>query len=339
MSLILTLAYAAVLLSASEQVLPVGPGPDTVQNDRVKTLVVNDQLPQELDWYASLGYRIVEVQGNDLRVERSSDSGDHGEYLVLLPDKQSRTEARMNDAASRGFRFVPRALFVYRGIGVVMERVAAAGSSPRLQYRIVSQEIETGIENQIIRAAKDGYRLVGIKRLTYVTVFENDSGGDDIAVLEKRDRLDTDVRENAPLDLELMSLQSASPKRLQKLTVRGFRIVFAQDPFLLLEKIPGVDARPEYAVIAERTRADFQRAMNDAVQRGFRLIPGTFLTFTGLWTSRTVQWTVIMQKTGDLGTEPEYLVAETEDDKELGNLVARGYRYLESRLLMRAWSR
>ena len=111
MALILILAHAAVLLAPIQQVAPVGPGPDIVQSDRVKILKVSDQLPQELDRYASIGYRIVEVRGDVLRLERSSDSGDHREYLVLLPDKESRTEARMNDAASRGFRFVPRALF------------------------------------------------------------------------------------------------------------------------------------------------------------------------------------------------------------------------------------
>ena len=103
MSLILILAHAAVLLAPLQQVIPVGPGPDTVQSDRVKTLEVNGQLPQELDWYASIGYRIVEVRGDVLRLERSSNSGDHHDYLVLLRDKKSRTEPRMNDAASRGF--------------------------------------------------------------------------------------------------------------------------------------------------------------------------------------------------------------------------------------------
>jgi hypothetical protein len=136
-----------------------------------------------------------------------------------------------------------------------------------------------------------------------------------------------------------MSLQSASPKRLQKLTIQGFRIVFAQDTFLLLEKKPRLDARPEYAVIAERTRADFQRAMNGAVQRGFRLIPGTFLTFSGLWKTWVRTLMVIMERTGDPGPEPEYIVAETEDDTELGNLVARGYTCLEGRIFMRLPSR
>jgi hypothetical protein len=345
MTLILILAHTAVLFASSPQVLPMGPGPDTVQSDRFKTLEWSDQLPQELDWYGSLGYRIVEIRGDVVRLERSSDSWDHREYLVLLPDKVSRTEALMNDAALRGFRFVPRALFVYNvfysiTIGVVMERVATASSSARLEYRIVSEDawLLRTIEKQIIRASKEGYRLVGIKEATYETLDESDT--ENVAVLEKRDAFDQDVTAtNLPLELELMGLGAASTKRLQPLTARGFRIVFAHNPFLMLEKMPGVDARPEYAVIAEQTRTDLQRAMNDAVQRGFRLIPGTFLTFSGLWKTWVTTRMVIMERTGDPGPEPEYIVAETEDDKELGNLVARGYTYLGGRIFMRLPSR
>jgi hypothetical protein len=340
MAPILILAHATVLLASSPQVLAVGTGPDTVQNDRFKTLEWNGQLPQDLDWYGSLSYRIVETRGDVLRLERSNDSEDR-EYLVLLLDKVSRTEARMNDAASRGFRFVPRALFVYNvgsiTIGAVMERVTTAGSSPRLEYRIVSSL--WSIEKQIIRAGKEGYRLVGIKEATHETLDDGDTVN--VAVLEKRDAFDRDVTATPPpLELELMGIGAASTKRLQTLTARGFRIVFAQNPFLMLEKMPGVGARPEYAVIAEQTRADFQRAMNDAVQRGFRHIAGTFVTFAKLWpwppwTSQTGQWRVIMERTGDSGPGPEYTVAETEDDKELSNLVARGYTYLGNGLLMR----
>jgi hypothetical protein len=344
MSLILILAHSAVLLAPSPQVLPVGTGTDTVQSDRFKTIEWSDQLPQELDWYGSLGYRIVEIRGDVLRLERSSDSWDHREYLVLLPDKVSRTEALMNDAAARGFRFVSRALFVYNvfysiTIGVVMERVATAGSSARLEYRIVSEDawLLRTIEKQIIRAGKEGYRLVGIKESTYET---DESDTENVAVLEKRDAFDQDVTATPlPLELELMGLGAASTKRLQTLTARGFRIVFAQNPFLMLEKMPGVDARPEYAVIVEQTRTDLQRAMNDAAQRGFRHIPGTFLTFSGLWKTWVTTLMVIMERTGDPGPEPEYVVTETEDDTELGNLVARGYTYLKGRIFMRLPSR
>ena len=211
MSLILILGHAAVLLAPSQQVIPVGPRADPVQSDRVKTLKVNGQLPQELDWYASIGYRIVEVRGDVLRLERSSNSGDHHDYLVLLRDKKSRTEPRMNDAASRGFRFVPRALFVYYdlglwrenlSIGVVMEKVEPAGSSSRLQYQLVSGDWSLGtIEKQIIRAAKDGYRLVGIKEAVDET--SDDSDSVNMAVLEatrtSRGESSCDCRHDEPV--------------------------------------------------------------------------------------------------------------------------------------------
>jgi hypothetical protein len=342
MALILILAHAAVLLASSPQVFPAGTGPDTVQNDRVKILRVSDQLPQELEWYASLGYCIVEVRGDIFLLEWFNDSGNHGEYLVLPWNKESRIEALMNYAASFGFRFVPGALYNnFSSMQVVMERGAAV-SSPRLRYRIVSDRglalnLRT-IEKEIIKAGKEGYRLVGITETTDET--SDDSETARVAVLEKRDALDQDVTATPPpLELELMWLAAASTKRLQTLTARGFQIVFAQNPFLLLEKMPGVGARPEYAVIAERTRADLQRAMNDAVQRGFRLIPGTFLTFSGFWKTWVTTRTVIMERTADPGPEPEYIVAETEDEKELSNLVARGYTYLEGRIFMRLPSR
>jgi hypothetical protein len=64
MALIVMLAHAAVLLAPMQQVAPVGPGTDAVQSDRVRILKVSDQLPEEVNRYASLGYRVAEVLSN-----------------------------------------------------------------------------------------------------------------------------------------------------------------------------------------------------------------------------------------------------------------------------------
>ena len=156
MTLLLILALAGFLLAQAPAVAPV---PDTFDGERFKILIVDDglRLGEELNRYASLGYRIREVRRDSLLLERSAYSGDHHEYLVLGRDKVVTIERAMNEAATRGFRFVPRALHLEwrNSIAVIMEKAGPDGSSSRLRYRF-----EGADEKELASLATRGYMHV-----------------------------------------------------------------------------------------------------------------------------------------------------------------------------------
>jgi hypothetical protein len=220
-----------------------------------------------------------------------------------------------------------------------MERSAATSLLPRFEYKDVAKPTHgsarmriAAFEREIQNVAATGYSVVSIERFQR---YDYDGGHDgdpeDEAVMERRvgdgSSGATDTRVNDRFKL-VEPGASKLQQHLNDYVFRGYRILVVHSaPLLLLERSLEPSKQPAYLVVRPTGGGEtLQRDTNDAATRGFRLLrQGLFHAPTrGLFWKPSVG--LIMEKPGDLGPQPEYLVIDAYRTSTLLNELADAFR-------------
>jgi hypothetical protein len=194
-------------------------------------------------------------------------------------------------------------------------------------------------EREIEDVTAAGYTVVSIERFQqYELDWSIDGEPEDEAVMERRvgdgPAAAVDTRRNERFKL----LEPGSRKLQQQLddyVPRGYRILVVQwEPLILLERSLEPNDQSTYLVVLPR-RGDgtLQHDMNVAASRGFRLLPRSLFHAHEPGFFGSGGWGLIMEKRGDPGPQPEYLVIQTKRystlRKELADALLRGFEPVE----------
>jgi hypothetical protein len=355
----LLVASSSVLdrLQGKPAVLPVSGScgsSDAASRDRFELFGLSRPftLQEALDDHAARGYRLLVLSGY-LLFEKVEANTRAPEYRVLKSGDSAAFERELNEAASRGFRLIPTTV-VDAGsysaflIQAIMEKappkrlsVEQQAPPPQHEYQIVRKQggSTEQFERSIGDAASTGYRPVAIERFyrydaegdvvgepELVAVLERISGDDDVAAapVVTGDRYKLLITKHSQVQTHLIANAA-----------KGYRLLVVQaESILLFERSPHL-SRPEYVVVRPtgfsltNPSTALRRDMNRAASRGFRLRPGSliFSRTRGPFWNPSVG--AIMEKPGQPGPEPEYLVIDTFRTstlrKELAAGLAKGF--------------
>jgi hypothetical protein len=144
-------------------------------------------LRKELGEAATQGYRLMRpafvAGGLNVTVEKVADPPGRYEYLVLSDRKDSKLEARVNEAAAEGYRVVPGSIKRIPGMWgmdtvVFMER-PLEGTNTHFRYRVLGAMRLSTFKRELEQAKQEGGSLVGIV---------GSADTDHVAVLEMKAR-------------------------------------------------------------------------------------------------------------------------------------------------------
>ncbi len=312
-----------------------------------------DCVEKVLNPAGAAGYRFA---AGDLS-EKEDDSGYSADLLVLMEkagggnttyqySKSPRTSEGLNEAASRGFRLVPRfplARWVdHGGIGpglslggridevgiMLMEK--PSNSDLRFQYLVFSisrlfrdpkvSELFPDME----KAVNEGFEIVQLRKTGqgYIFVLEKTISGNSHPLPKL-------AGASTPDGLPRYRLISARrPSELQNelAAVTGYRAVAADldgphgPYYLLLEKVPGSSDGYEYVVTEGLRVSTLERNINGAAAKGFRLHPCT---------RSGILMFVVMERRSDSAAFFEYQILQTVRlptmRKELAEAARKGF--------------
>jgi hypothetical protein len=152
-------------------------------------------MQKELNESAEAGFRFDAVMGgetafggNEVVVVMSRASGTRGSrfsYRLLATSKTSTMEKELQAAADAGFQYRGQTVFnsAFGGEEVVciLER-DAAGSSERVDYRLVATSKTATLQKELAQAGAAGYQIVGM------TVGKTALGGNELVAITRRAR-------------------------------------------------------------------------------------------------------------------------------------------------------
>ena len=250
-------------------------------HNRYRLIVHGDTttLQAELSQLASQGYRLLltspvaipELVGI---MERIPDPEATYEYQVLETNRVSTMRKELNQAAARGFRPHPRAIF-REPLLVVMER--EPGRKPAPEYSLYAKGRTTTLREAIFEAAANGYSVVGA------------SGNDSLVVMEEgvepvppplQQLPTTATAELRSYTIDLRGQEASKiQEQLDEATNRGYCITGSSgiDPDVVnLEMNAEPSERCEYRILTTDKVSSLENELNQAGAEGFRLIPHGF---------------------------------------------------------------
>jgi hypothetical protein len=310
-----------------------------------------DCIQKVLNPAGAAGYRFAT---GDLS-ESEDDSGHSADILVLMEKagegnptyqyiKSPRTAEGLNEAASRGFRLVPRFPLERRvdqgGIGLslggrleqigLMLMEKPSNSDLRYQYLVfsVSKSFGDAKASELFpnmgEAVNEGFEIVQLRKTGhgYIIVLEKTINGDSdpLPKLEEASTPDGLPR------YRLLSAWKSSELQKELAAATGYRAVAADldgpdgPYYLLLEKVPGSSHAYEYVVPEGLRMSTLEKNINNAAAKGFRLHP---------FTRAGVLPFVLMERRSDSAAFYQYQILQTVRlstmRKELAEAARKGF--------------
>jgi hypothetical protein len=208
-----------------------------------------------------------------------------GEHNTTYQYIQSpRTQEGLNEAASQGFRLVPRfpvESWKDRNENLTCLLEKPSNSDLRYQYLVFSgvRKFWGGVKDSDLfqkmeEAVDKGYEIVKFKETAhgYAVVLEKPVGGDSEPLSKPEDASKPAAFPRYRL---LSTLWTLSTLKKELAAATGYRLVTADlDALeLLLERIPGPNQSYEYVVPTGRLWSTLEKNINEAAAKGFRLHP------------------------------------------------------------------
>lgn len=289
--------------------------------------------------------------------ESEDDSGHSADILVLMEKAgegnttyqyimSARTADGLNEAASRGFRLVPRFPLerwvdqggIGRGLSLggrteqkrLMLMEKPSNSDLRYQYIVLSVSKSFGdakaseLFPNMEKAVNEGFEIVQLRKTGhgYIIVLEKTiSGGSD--PLPKL--ADASTPAGLPR-YRLLTAWKSSELQKELAAATGYRAVSADldgpdgPYYLLLEKTPGSSHGYEYVVPEGLRMSTLEENINEAAAKGFRLYP---------FTRAGVLPFVLMERRSDSAAFYQYQILQTVRlsaiRKELAEAAAKGF--------------
>lgn len=274
-------------------------------------------------------------------------------------------EMKLNEAALQGFRLLPRTVIVNQR---QLERELGGKGPPRVastieavmekppgpvrsyQYRVLSNVprsflivlAPSDFEKQMRRTAAEGFLPVGLVADNQTAILERPAVQDAPITTPPQ----TSQSDEKPPYLWLdATTTSALQKDLQEAAAAGYRLggFSPQKDALaaILEKVTPSPGVREYLLLATTKVSTLQKELNEAGERGFRLLPyslisrkppkGSMVSFYG-GLARGVAWNeivLLMEKAAGPPNRREYQILQTTRfstmQKELAEATGQGY--------------
>jgi hypothetical protein len=147
--------------------------------------VKTSTMQKELDEAASDGFRVVTgspTATNEWAVllERVASASAPYTYRLLATTKISTMRKELNEAASEGYRLLPRTMTSKSGllsVEVVMLVEKAPNSDRRYEYRLYATTSEKKMRAEIEKAEAEGFTLAGmVSRGEHMVIMEREYG-------------------------------------------------------------------------------------------------------------------------------------------------------------------
>lgn len=260
---------------------------DAVQNGRFTVLRINSEMLDQLNDFTARGYHIAyRSEWGYLVLEQETDGNAdvEYEYVVHRPARIEAFQSSVNQAMSEGYRLVP-GLWRYDyqrsslEVGAVMEKAGRRATSapaesqatevPRHEYQIV----KGWSESRLSELAKDGFRVVDA-----IEVMTGSESWQDYVILEKQVSNEAAAR---TVGYQLQRLKASVRKlerELNKYGSLGYRLGALTELGYVLERPLNAEEHWKYVVPFFKSNTPLQqweRALNDAASRGYRLLPQT----------------------------------------------------------------
>ncbi len=128
-------------------------------------------MQTELNEAVALGFRIVTGSPSNeeitILLRREPEPVDPCEYLLLAASVEATLQNELNEAASQGYRLLPRTVSLYGAGGwfasneivAVVER-GTVPVLPQREYRVLSTKRLSTLEDEIAQAAESGFLVV-----------------------------------------------------------------------------------------------------------------------------------------------------------------------------------
>ena len=128
-------------------------------------------MQEELDEAAALGFRIVSGSPGSLSeiaifLERVATPPDTYQYKLLATSRTSTMQRELEEAASQGFRLLPRTMVPKTGgwggdeIVVVLER--APGQTQLYEYLLLATSLTGTLQTEVTQARDQGFTIAGL---------------------------------------------------------------------------------------------------------------------------------------------------------------------------------
>ena len=161
---------------------------------RVLATQKTSTMEKEINEAADAGYQFSSVMGGDTAVggkeavvvmakKTSGEPGTRKKYKLLATSKTSTMQKEMQEAGDEGFEFrgqtVFQSAFGGREVVVILER--DAGSTKRIQYKLLATTRTSTMQKELQEAGEAGFVLVGL------TVGKTAVGGAEVVSVLRRD--------------------------------------------------------------------------------------------------------------------------------------------------------
>lgn len=302
-------------------------------------------MQKELNEAAAAGYRVFvgcATRAGELALllEKVAQQPETYDYLLLATTRTSTMQKELNQAASKGFRLLPRATMGRREIVVVLEK--APGAASRYQYLLLATKLTGTLQREMRQASQQGYEVVGlVSRDEHMAILEKpvDGGGDSPSGPKGDSKLD--LRQHYLL--LATERTSTMQKELDKAAADGYRIL-ASSPTseteiaMLLEK-PGQGSQiHQYKLLATHRPSTMQKEISEAAANGLRVLRQAVVgkrATGGGWRGKLLpmpeivsdELIIVMEKIPGAPGRYQYLLLDSERtiQKDINQAVAEGY--------------
>jgi hypothetical protein len=125
-------------------------------------LLLRNAGQRQLDQAAEKGYRLAFANGNQIIMEKLPEGTTERYSYRLLSTNMRNMERLIDEAAREGFRLHPHAIWITDRVIVIMER-NPNHTGKEYEYRFLQNRGSSGLQDEIIQAAKEGYAIVTLR--------------------------------------------------------------------------------------------------------------------------------------------------------------------------------
>ncbi|HMD37197.1 MAG TPA: hypothetical protein VKH42_19615, partial [Vicinamibacterales bacterium] len=219
--------------------------------------IASKAMMRDLQAAADRGYRLVPLPSVSflMLVQKSADATERVEYVFAWTGKD------MDQKAALGYRLVNNFVMV-RNKGITVRTH---------EYSEVATRLRQSMENELLVAARQGFRVVGLALQPIVGVRSFLTGVDDSEFVAIMERPVQPTGAAPPEYIVLSSLKAATMQtELQAAADRGYRLFDAAwGSTVLLEKTGHADPI-DYLTLSTANTATMEREMAKASGEGFR---------------------------------------------------------------------
>lgn len=292
-------------------------------------------MDKELKVAAAAGYRALfssnGLNQGGLLLEKTEGPGEKHDYLLMNPRGSlvstvvRNLQKDLNEAASQGYRVVPRTL-LWNGRSPVTERLGNPGSLPPTEYLVFYERASSNLEEVMCKASEEGYRFVDI--MTNTVIMERTAGPTSEPAASAKGAPNAGCRYRVVGAQRVKTMQ----KELNEAAAAGCRVVagspgsgtrFSLEMVVVMENLgPGRNGS-QYEIFQAVRTGEFREDIQQAAARGFHAV------------SRTLFWdglnnVLVLEKGPDPGSHYEYLLLSTKKQStllmEILQGVEQGYR-------------